>query len=161
MAGFSRLVADCGFGLRIDGLVADAVVFAGDDEQFAPGGSGGEQLVRLGFGDRSDGVCGPQALVCAAWLIFRGTSLFAWSAFAFLSLYIFGDQWFGFQVAGDSHRLLPEWDLFAVLCGVMLATQGWKLRPKILHAAVALLVIAMFCSELELYVACLHGISTG
>jgi hypothetical protein len=72
----------------------------------------------------------------------RGTELFVWSAFGFLGLYIFGDRWFGFQVAGVPPRLIPEWDLFAVLCGVLLATQGWKLRPGVARAAVVLLVIA-------------------
>ena len=77
-------------------------------------------------------------------LVGRSAELFAWSALAFLSLYIFGDKWFGFQVAGDARRLLPEWDLFAVLCGVLLAAQGWKMRPLVLRAGVALLVLACF-----------------
>lgn len=54
---------------------------------------------------------------------------FAWSGLLFLTLYSFGFRWFRFQVAGDSQRLFPEWDLFAILCGVTLAMRLAKWRP--------------------------------
>jgi hypothetical protein len=55
--------------------------------------------------------------------------LFTWTGLLFLTLYSFGSRWFGFHVAGDSDRLFPEWDLFAILCGVTLATGVLNWRP--------------------------------
>jgi len=54
---------------------------------------------------------------------------FAWTGLLFLTIYAFGFRWFQFQVAGDSQRLFPEWDLFAILCGVIIATRLAKWRP--------------------------------
>jgi len=65
------------------------------------------------------------------WIVLAAYPFFVWSALCFLSLYILGQRWFGFQVAGDSHRLIPEWDLFAVLCGVAFATWIWNWRPEL------------------------------
>lgn len=56
--------------------------------------------------------------------------LFAWSGLLFLTLYSFGYRWFGFQVTGDSQRLFPEWDMFAILCGVNVAIELMKWRPS-------------------------------
>jgi hypothetical protein len=59
----------------------------------------------------------------------RTYPFFAWSGLLFLTLYTFGFRWFRFQVAGDSQRLFPEWDVFAILCGVMLAIHLVNWRP--------------------------------
>jgi hypothetical protein len=74
-------------------------------------------------------VYGSASIVIRRRVVFPAYSFFACSALGFLSLYILGQRWFGFQVAGDLVRLIPEWDLLAVLCGVRLATQVWKWRP--------------------------------
>jgi hypothetical protein len=55
---------------------------------------------------------------------------FIWSTAAWLAIYILGFRWFGFQVAGQSHRLIPELDLFVTLCGIQLAGIVWKWRPQ-------------------------------
>ena len=64
------------------------------------------------------------------WSYFRSYSFFIWSGAGFLGLYILGWRWFGFQVAGNSLRLVPELDVFLILCGVQLASIVWSLRPK-------------------------------
>ena len=58
--------------------------------------------------------------------------LFTWTGLLFLTLYSFGARWFRLHVAGDSDRLFPEWDLFAILCGVTLATcvSNWRLPER-------------------------------
>jgi hypothetical protein len=69
------------------------------------------------------------SLVIRRWVVFPAYSFFVWSALLFLSIYVLGERWLGFEVAGASQRLIPEWDLFAILCGVTLATRIWKWRP--------------------------------
>src|ERR1017187_10475495 len=79
---------------------------------------------------------------------FHAYSLFLWSGLAVLSLYILGYRWFGFQVAGNALRLIPELDLFAVLCGVQLAGLAWMWRPTgaaRLIPRIALLVLLAIC----------------
>jgi hypothetical protein len=76
--------------------------------------------------------------------------LFIWSASWWLALYILGFRWFGFVVAGDPLRLVPEMDLFITLCGIELALCIWKLRPEgalRLAPRVALLVVLYFAGR--------------
>jgi hypothetical protein len=63
------------------------------------------------------------------WLEARAYLFFSWSTLVFLSLYILGNRWFGFQVAGDTVRMISEWDLFATLCSVTIARALWSWRP--------------------------------
>jgi hypothetical protein len=72
---------------------------------------------------------------------------FIWSALAWLVIYILGYRWFGFQVAGNSLRLVPEMDLFAILCAVQLAAIVWRWQPAgwlKLAPRIALLVLLFF-----------------
>jgi hypothetical protein len=92
------------------------------------------------------------SLVIRRSVVFPAYSFFTWSALGFLSVYVLGHVWFGFQVAGDSHRLVPEWDLLAILCAVTLAARLWKWRPvgrfgMIPHVAprIALAVLLVVC----------------
>lgn len=72
---------------------------------------------------------------------FPAYTFFIWSGLAFLTLYIFGYRLFGFQIAGNSPRLIPEWDLFAILC---LAQLCMAARGRYAQAAVlALLIICL------------------
>jgi hypothetical protein len=72
---------------------------------------------------------------------------FIWSGAGWLVAYIMGFEWFRFQVAGDSQRMVPEMDLFITLCLVQLAglmwrwkLEGrWQLAPRL-----ALLVLLVF-----------------
>lgn len=97
------------------------------------------------------------AVIVLAYLAFSlrmrrwaGYSFFILSAAAFLSLYILGHHWFGFQVAGNSMRLIPELDLFLVLCGVELARLGWTWRPDVPpRIAIALLMLIAFLPSLR------------
>jgi hypothetical protein len=75
---------------------------------------------------------------------------FIWSAAAFLALYILGYHWFGFQVAGNSLRLMPELDLILVLCGVALARLAWTWKPqRAMRVATAVLVLIAFLPSLR------------
>jgi len=74
--------------------------------------------------------------------------LFAWTGLLFLTLYVFGFRWFQFRVAGDSQRLFPEWDLFAILCGTTLATSvlRWRLSKRFRWVpAICVLVMVSPC----------------
>jgi hypothetical protein len=76
-------------------------------------------------------------------------AFFIWSGLAFLAIYILGFRWFGFQVAGNSLRLIPEMDVFAVLCGAAVAARLWSVRLKrgpqtALRTAVLLAVLISF-----------------
>jgi len=81
------------------------------------------------------------------WRRFDAYAFFIWSGLWFLSVYTLGYQWFGFQVAGDAHRLIPEWDLFAILCGAQLVHWIWsavavgRLRLALRVAMVLVLVV--------------------
>jgi hypothetical protein len=68
-------------------------------------------------------------LASRRWVALAPYPFFVWSGFLFLSLYVLGSRWFGFQVAGEAQRLMPEWDLFAILCAVTLAAGLWRWRP--------------------------------
>jgi len=54
---------------------------------------------------------------------------FIWSGLWWLAAYILGYRWFGFQVAGNPVRLIPELDVFAILCAVQLAGILWRWQP--------------------------------
>jgi len=78
---------------------------------------------------------------------FSAYAFFIWSGFWWLAVYILGFRWFGFQVAGDPVRLIPEMELFAILCGVQLAGIIWSWRPEPrlnLVPRMALLVLLFF-----------------
>jgi len=81
----------------------------------------------------------------AAW--FSAYGFFIWSALWWLAAYILGFRWFGFQVAGNPIRLVPEMDVFAILCFVQLAGIIWRWRAGgslTLVPRVALLVLLFF-----------------
>lgn len=46
--------------------------------------------------------------------------VWVYSALFFMSLYILGHRWIGFQIAGQSARLAPEFDLIILIAGVEL-----------------------------------------
>jgi len=77
-------------------------------------------------------------------------SIFVWSGLGFLGAFTLGFQWFRFQVAGDPMRLLPEFDVFAVLCLVQVFEALWNWQPNIRYplapkaAAVVLLLLCLF-----------------
>ncbi len=78
---------------------------------------------------------------------FPAYTFFIWSALCWLAVYILGFRWFGFQVAGNPLRLIPEMDVFAILCAVQLAGIAWKWTPAgsfRLVPRVALLVLLFF-----------------
>jgi hypothetical protein len=78
---------------------------------------------------------------------FSAYTIFIWSALWWLAAYILGYSWFGFQVAGNPIRLVPELDLFAVLCLLQLAGVVWRCRPPgwlRLAPRVALLLVLVF-----------------
>jgi hypothetical protein len=88
------------------------------------------------------------SLLIRRWDLFQATSFFEFSGLLFLGVYVLGYRWFGFQIAGDSQRLIPEWDLFAILCGVDLAARLWKWHPAgrfSLISRTALLVLLALC----------------
>ncbi|HTB13857.1 MAG TPA: hypothetical protein VK752_19920 [Bryobacteraceae bacterium] len=72
---------------------------------------------------------------------FSGYTFFIWSGLWWLAVYILGFRWFGFQVAGNPIRLVPEMDVFAILCFVQLAGILWRWKPA---ARVALVVLLFF-----------------
>jgi hypothetical protein len=77
---------------------------------------------------------------------------FIWSGLWFLGVYVLGYHWFGLQVAGSSMRLVPELDLFAILCGAQLARSIWVWRPNtrvrlVARVAVALVIVLCFFPE--------------
>ena len=61
---------------------------------------------------------------------FDAYSFFIYSGLWFLGVYVLGYRWFGLQVAGSSMRLVPEMDLFAILCAVQLAGSIWIRLPN-------------------------------
>ncbi len=77
---------------------------------------------------------------------FSSYAFFIWSAFWWLSVYILGFRWFGLQITGDPVRLVPELDLFAILCLAHLAGIIWRWRPNGLWklAPRAALVVLLF-----------------
>jgi hypothetical protein len=62
------------------------------------------------------------------WSRFSVYSFYVWSGFFFLATYTLGHRWFGLQLTGNSDRLLPELDLFAILCLADLARLLWSLQ---------------------------------
>lgn len=85
-------------------------------------------------------------VVLAAYVAFslfirlRPYAFFITSGLAFLSLYVLGFRWFGFQIAGNPLRLAPEFDLFAILCACQILAWMWT-RP-IPRIAAALVIAA-------------------
>src|SRR5580704_9762254 len=57
-------------------------------------------------------------------------ALFVWSALGFLAAFTLGYHWFGFQVAGNLLRLLPEFDVFTILCMVGIFEALWDRQPR-------------------------------
>ncbi len=55
--------------------------------------------------------------------------IFVWGGFFFLSLDILGHQFFHFQVAGESSRLIPEFDLFFILAAIEVLRWLWDWKP--------------------------------
>jgi hypothetical protein len=91
-------------------------------------------------------------LVIRGWPRFSAYSFYVWSGFFFLGTYILGHRWFGFQVAGNSHRLIPELDVFVIFCGADLARLLWAWRLEgrfrlVPRVAVLLLLLASFRSS--------------
>ncbi len=62
------------------------------------------------------------------WPRFSAYGLFVWSGLGLLSVYVLGYRWFGLQIAGVPQRLIPELDLFAILCGVQGVWWLWAWR---------------------------------
>ncbi len=71
--------------------------------------------------------------------------LFVLGGFVFLFLYCVGHRWFGFQVAGNSMRLLPELDLFFIL----VFTEVVILVPRAVAIPLALAAFATSYSYLR------------
>ena len=70
-----------------------------------------------------------------------------WAAFAigcvlFFSLDVLGNYYFGFNVAGDPHRLVPELDLALVLGAALLLEWLWNRRHRAARVAVCVIVAA-------------------
>jgi hypothetical protein len=61
---------------------------------------------------------------------FSSYTFFIWSGLWWMAAYILGFRWFGFQVAGNPIRLVPEMDVFAVLCLVQVAAIVWRWTPQ-------------------------------
>jgi hypothetical protein len=61
---------------------------------------------------------------------YRPYPFFILSSLGFLAVYILGYRWAGFQVAGNSLRLVPELELFVILCSVQFALLLWSLRVR-------------------------------
>jgi hypothetical protein len=82
--------------------------------------------------------------------------VFVWGGLLFLSLYLLGHIFFHFQVAGESSRLVPEFDLFCILAAAELLRWIWNLRqPKLarwLPRAIVVLVLAACCWPAAHYV---------
>lgn len=78
----------------------------------------------------------------SAYVFFIGSGLW------WLAVYVLGFYWFGFQVAGAPWRLIPEFDVFAILCSVQAAAIVWHWRPGAsrfgIAARVALLLVLFF-----------------
>ncbi len=69
-----------------------------------------------------------------SWMWARGKSERAWTvfvagSFVFFSLNVPGNHFAGFRVAGEPLRLVPEWDLTAILAGTEILRRLWGLRP--------------------------------
>ena len=78
---------------------------------------------------------------------FSAYTFFIWSVLWWLAAYILGFRWFGFQVAGNPIRLIPEMDVFAILCFAQLAgiVWNWRLDGSLnLVPRIALLVLLFF-----------------
>ena len=73
----------------------------------------------------------------------RAWALFVFSAAATLSLYVLGYYYLGFQVTGDSLRLIPELDLVLILAMTQAGFWCWKRR--------ALRVFTVILAVLPLY----------
>ncbi len=59
------------------------------------------------------------------WLRLSAYGMFIWSGLWLLGVYILGSRWLGLQIVGVPQRLLPELDLFAILCGVKIVRDIW------------------------------------
>ncbi len=81
--------------------------------------------------------------------------IFVWGGFLFLSLYIMGHQFFHFQVAGESSRLIPEFDLFFILAAIEVLRWLWNSKPAKVPAwlprAVVGLIVAVSCWPVPYY----------
>jgi hypothetical protein len=92
------------------------------------------------------------ALFCGVTIRWRGLSaysLFVWGGALFLSLYILAHRWLGFQVAGESHRLIPELDLFLILLWIEILRWLWnrKSRPVRIATVVSVAVVFSFAGS--------------
>jgi hypothetical protein len=81
--------------------------------------------------------------------------IFVWGGFLFLGLYILGRRYLGFQVAGESSRLVPEFDLFFILAMIEVLRWMWNLHPSKgpswLPRAAVVLIIAASCWPVPYY----------
>lgn len=77
---------------------------------------------------------------------FRAYTFFTWSGLLWMAIYVLGFRWFGLEVAGSPWRLIPEFDLFAVLCCAQIVGILWRWRPKGFGMApqAALLIVLFF-----------------
>jgi hypothetical protein len=71
----------------------------------------------------------------------RSWAVFVWGAGVFLSLYVLGLFYFGFRVAGEAFRLIPELDVALLLVLVEILRLLWK-KPKLRLVAAALALVA-------------------
>jgi hypothetical protein len=75
---------------------------------------------------------------------FSGYVFFIASGLWWLGVYVLGFSWFRLQIAGDPLRLIPEFDVFAILCCAQLAAATWRQRRFRIAARAALLILLFF-----------------
>ena len=143
---YSRCGVDRRHGVGADGMVAGAFLYTSHFAKSVSGFAGGNSwslpvliVLLLLY------ACG-QPGGSAARADFPRIRFFIWSALWWLAVYILGFRWFGFQVAGNPIRLIPEMDLFAILCFVQLAGIIWRSTPETVELVprIALLVLLFF-----------------
>jgi hypothetical protein len=71
-------------------------------------------------------------------------SIFVVGCVVFFSLNALGNYYYGFRIAGDPIRLLPELDMIYILAIVLLLRWMWNRPSKTLRVAAAILVVAAF-----------------
>jgi hypothetical protein len=72
----------------------------------------------------------------------RTWAVFAIGCVLFFSLDVLGNYYFGFDVAGDPHRLVPELDLALVLGAALLLEWLWNRRHRAARVAVCVIFAA-------------------
>jgi len=72
----------------------------------------------------------------------RTWAVFAIGCVLFFSLDVLGNYYFGFNVAGDPHRLVPELDLALVLGAALLLEWLWNRRHRAARVAVCVICAA-------------------